>query len=65
MGIKHQIICLDQLFLIGYIPHMEWEVEYTYELEEWWNCLSEAEQVDIDVVVRLLEAKGPSVALSL
>lgn len=59
MGIKHQIICFDQLFLVGYIPHMEWEVEYTYEFEEWWNCLSEAEQVDIDTVVRLLAAKGP------
>lgn len=38
---------------------MEWEVEYTDEFGEWWDSLSEAEQEDIDAVVRLLEAKGP------
>lgn len=38
---------------------MEWEVEYTDEFGEWWDSLSEAEQVEIDAVVRLLEMKGP------
>lgn len=37
-----------------------WEVEYTDELEAWWNLLSEAEQVSIDISVRLLEEKGPA-----
>lgn len=37
-----------------------WEVEYTDELEDWWNLLSEAEQTSIDVTVRLLEEKGPN-----
>jgi len=36
-----------------------WNVEYTNEFERWWETLSEAEQVDIDAVVRLLEARGP------
>lgn len=36
-----------------------WEVEYTDELEEWWNSLDEAEQDSIAVVVGLLEEKGP------
>jgi hypothetical protein len=33
-------------------------VEYTDELEAWWNLLSEAEQISIDTSVRLLEEKG-------
>jgi hypothetical protein len=37
-----------------------WEVEYTDELEDWWNLLSESEQTSIDVTVRLLEEKGPN-----
>lgn len=38
---------------------MSWEVEYTDELGEWWDSLDEAEQDSVDVVVGLLEAKGP------
>ncbi|MCZ7596976.1 MAG: hypothetical protein M5U09_03375 [Gammaproteobacteria bacterium] len=38
---------------------MTWNVEYTREFGRWWETLSEAEQVDIDAVVRLLEARGP------
>ena len=38
---------------------MAWEVEYTIEFETWWETLCEAEQIDIDAVVRLLEARGP------
>ena len=37
-----------------------WEVEYTDEFETWWLALSEAEQESLDMTVRLLEAKGPS-----
>lgn len=39
---------------------MEWAVEYTCEFEEWWNSLSEDEQVDIDASVGLLEKRGPN-----
>jgi len=35
-----------------------WEVEFTDEFESWWITLTEAEQVDIDAVVRLLEKYG-------
>lgn len=38
---------------------MAWDIEYTDEFETWWETLSEAEQIDIDAVVRLLEARGP------
>jgi hypothetical protein len=36
-----------------------WEVEYTDEFGDWWNRLTEAEQVSVDASVRLLEARGP------
>jgi len=39
---------------------MAWDVEYTDDFEDWWDSLSEAEQIDIDTMVRLLEQKGPS-----
>lgn len=38
---------------------MAWDVEYTDEFESWWDDLTEEEQIDIDAVVGLLEAKGP------
>ena len=38
---------------------MAWEVEYTDEFEQWWNTLSEEEQVSLDASVHLLEARGP------
>ena len=38
---------------------MAWEVEYTDEFGEWWYTLSKGEQDSIDVVVGLLEEKGP------
>ncbi len=37
-----------------------WEVEYTDEFGDWWNQLSESEQVDVDSYVRLLEDYGPN-----
>jgi len=39
---------------------MTWDVEFTVEFEQWWNTLSEDEQVSIDAAVRLLEARGPN-----
>jgi hypothetical protein len=50
---------VDFIFLGGYIPSMAWDVEYTDEFEAWWVDLDEAEQIDIDAVVGLLEEKGP------
>lgn len=38
---------------------MAWEVEFTDEFGEWWETLSADEQDEIDVVVGLLEGKGP------
>lgn len=39
---------------------MSWEVEYTDEFGDWWNQLTAEEQEALDVSVRLLEARGPS-----
>lgn len=39
---------------------MKWEVEYTDEFEKWWVTLSSKAQDGIDVVVGMLEEKGPS-----
>lgn len=39
---------------------MEWDVEYTDEFEEWWNCLSEDEQEGVTAIVELLEERGPN-----
>ena len=39
---------------------MAWEVEYTDEFEQWWNALSEEEQISLDASVRLLEERGPN-----
>ena len=36
-----------------------WEVEYSDEFGDWWNGLTEAEQVSVDASVRLLEERGP------
>ena len=45
---------------MSYIPSMEWEVEFTNEFEDWWNCLSEDEQADVNAKVILLVKLGPS-----
>ncbi len=39
---------------------MEWEVEFTDEFGRWWDGLTEAEQVDVDATVRLLQRHGPA-----
>lgn len=36
-----------------------WQVEHTEEYREWWESLTESEQVDIDAVVEVLENLGP------
>lgn len=38
---------------------MPWEVEYTDDFGDWWDGLSEGEQVAISAAVGLLEARGP------
>lgn len=38
---------------------MAWDVEYTDEFERWWVTLGGEEQDAIDIVVGLLEEKGP------
>ena len=38
---------------------MAWEVEFTDEFARWWHTLDGEEQDAIDVVVGLLEEKGP------
>lgn len=37
-----------------------WEVEYTNEFGDWWDILTEEEQIDIASSVRLLEQCGPN-----
>lgn len=39
---------------------MPWDVEFTDELEAWWNTLPETEQGRIDAKVRLLMERGPN-----
>ncbi len=39
---------------------MAWAVEFTREFEDWWNGLSEDEQVDVETKVRVLEELGPA-----
>ncbi len=41
---------------------MPWEVEYTNEFGDWWDGLSEGEQVAISAAVGLLEARGPQLS---
>jgi len=35
-------------------------VEYTDQFEEWWESLTEGEQINVDAKVRLLEQRGPA-----
>ena len=39
---------------------MEWEVEYTDEFGEWWETLTEDQQVAITAYVQHLEQRGPN-----
>ena len=39
-----------------------WNVEYTNEFAQWWQSLSEADQVSVAASVRLLETLGPALS---
>lgn len=39
-----------------------WEVEYTNEFEQWWETLTEAEQIDVVANIGLLEQLGPQLS---
>jgi hypothetical protein len=39
---------------------MEYVVEYTDEFEDWWETLSEGDQISIDAHVQKLEQRGPN-----
>lgn len=39
---------------------MSWEVEFTDKFEAWWETLNEDEQESVDVTIRLLQTKGPT-----
>jgi hypothetical protein len=39
---------------------MEWDVLFTDEFGEWWNGLTESEQVDVNAYVTLLQKEGPN-----
>jgi hypothetical protein len=41
---------------------MTWDVEYTDELEAWWELLTESEQESIAATVTLLEHYGPNLS---
>jgi hypothetical protein len=41
---------------------MTWDVEYTDEFSRWWETLTEDEQEDVAVKVKLLEKAGPALA---
>jgi DNA-binding transcriptional regulator YiaG len=53
---------LDDICRLWHSPSMAWTVEFTHQFEDWWNGLSENEQIDVDVKVRLLEELGPALA---
>jgi hypothetical protein len=37
---------------------LSWEVEYTDEFEQWWQGLTEKEQISVAATVQLLEERG-------
>lgn len=53
---------LATIYLMGYIPVVECEVEYTDEFETWWDDLTEDEQESVGSVVGLLEQEGPTLS---
>jgi hypothetical protein len=38
---------------------MAWEVEYTHEFAQWWDSLTEREQIDVGAYVEQLQDLGP------
>jgi len=57
---REENLPVDSTFLLGYIPYVEWQVEYIDEFDAWWVELSEDEQVVIAAKVELLQKYGPS-----
>lgn len=41
------------------LSRIGWEVEFTDEFGEWWDCLDEDEQESVHTSVKLLETLGP------
>lgn len=39
-----------------------WDIEYTDEFEQWWQTLTEQEQIDVTATVGLLERIGPQLS---
>ncbi len=39
-----------------------WEIEYTDQFEQWWQTLTEREQIDLVATVGLLEQLGPQLS---
>jgi hypothetical protein len=37
-----------------------WNIEQTDEFTEWWDGLTEGEQIVVDAFIRMLEEKGPA-----
>ena len=56
----NRLYSIDGIFHKGYIYSVSWDVEYTDELGDWWNSLSEAEQESLAASVHLLEERGPN-----
>jgi len=44
---------------LSYNLPMTWDVEYTDTFGQWWDALSEEEQISMDTSVWLLEMHGP------
>jgi Phage derived protein Gp49-like (DUF891) len=68
-GVAPRSVCAHSSFLLkrlastfpgGYIPCMEWQVEYTDALGAWWDYLIAEEQKNVNVVVILLQRFGPA-----
>jgi hypothetical protein len=44
--------------------HLSWEVEFSDEFGEWWETLTEDEQIDVDAYIQELERRGPLLPFS-
>jgi hypothetical protein len=42
------------------MTYKEWLVEFTNEFGEWWDTLSDADQIAIDAHIRELQRRGPN-----
>lgn len=56
----HSSSLLSGTFHRCYIPHVESEVEFTDEFEEWWDGLTVEEQEDVNASAILLQRLGPN-----